>query len=473
MKLESWYLLFGALLVIIALLASVLRRWPLTTTMLYLLTGVGLGPLGFGVAAIHPLNQARLLEVAAELVVIVSLFAAGLKLRAPFQDGKWKVPVRLAFVSMALTVGLITLVGVYGLGLPWGAAVLLGAVLAPTDPVLASDVQLKSATDQNRLRFNLTAEAGLNDGTAFPFVMLGVGWLGLHELGDWGWRWLLVDVLWAIGGGVTIGTLVGIAVGRGVLYLRRQHKAGLGREEFLTLGSIGLSYGAALLAHTYGFLAVFAAGLALRLVEQRHTDQGAAKDGGATPKSDPESLPHTAPAHLTESVLHFNEQLERLLEVGLVLVIGIMLAPEFLDLAHLWFVPVLLLLIRPLAVVLGLAGLGMLRSQVSLLSWFGIRGIGSIYYLMHAIGQGVAPDISRQLISVTLWVIAVSIVIHGISVTPLMGWYQSQRRGHPWVRVSDRVGIHGILQEVRGLSRQVARPPGRRSWHNEIGFRSD
>jgi NhaP-type Na+/H+ or K+/H+ antiporter len=429
MKLESWYLIFGALLVVIALTASVVKRWPLTTTMLYLLTGVALGPLGFGVASIHPLDQAKLLERAAELVVIVSLFTAGLKLRAPFQDGKWKVPVRLAFVSMTLTVGLIALVGVYGLGLPLGAAVLLGAVLAPTDPVLASDVQLESADDQSRLRFNLTGEAGLNDGTAFPFVMLGVGWLGLHELGDWGWRWFAVDVLWAIGGGVTIGTLCGIAVGRSVLYLRRKHKAGLGREEFLTLGLIGLSYGAALLAHTYGFLAVFAAGLALRRIEQRHTDQSPIVNASATPKSHPETHPQTAPTHLTEAVLNFNERLERILEVGLVLVIGMMLAPEFLDLADLWFVPVLLLIIRPLAVGLGLAGLGISRPQVSLLSWFGIRGIGSIYYLMYAIGLGIAPDVSRQLISVTLWVIAVSIVIHGVSVTPLMSWYQAKRRG--------------------------------------------
>jgi NhaP-type Na+/H+ or K+/H+ antiporter len=260
-----------------------------------------------------------------------------------------------------------------------------------------------------------------------------VGWLGLHELGDWGWRWFAVDVLWAIGGGVTIGTLFGIAVGHSVLYLRRKHKAGLGREEFLTLGLIGLSYGAALLAHTYGFLAVFAAGLALRGMEQRHTDQSptsnANANANATPKSDPETHPQTAPAYLTESVLNFNEQLERILEVGLVLVIGIMLAPEFLDLADLWFVPVLLLIIRPMAVGLGLAGLGIPRPQISLLSWFGIRGIGSLYYLMYGIGLGIAPDISRQLISVTLWVIAVSIVIHGISVTPLMNWYQAKRRG--------------------------------------------
>ncbi|MGH8249233.1 MAG: cation:proton antiporter [Steroidobacteraceae bacterium] len=404
MTLDLWYFVIGALLVAIALAASAVKRWPLTTTMLYLLTGMALGPLWFGVVAIDPLADTKLLEWMAELVIIVSLFTAGLKLRLPFQRGHWKAPVRLAFVSMSLTVGMIALVGVLILGMSTGAAVLLGAVLAPTDPVLASDVQLESARDQDRLRFNLTAEAGLNDGTAFPFVMLGMGLLGLHELGDTGWRWLAMDVIWAIGGGLAIGALLGVGVGRTVLFLRRRRVAGLGREEFLTLGLIALSYGAALLANTYGFLSVFAAGLALRMTD-----------------------PRTAPERLAESVLGFNAQLERILEVVLVLVIGCMITPQLLDLADLWFVPVLLLLIRPIAVLLGLAGLGLPPSNMALIAWFGIRGIGSLYYLVFAIGLGLGPELSSQLVSITLWVIAVSIVVHGVSVTPLMNWYRSRR----------------------------------------------
>jgi sodium/hydrogen antiporter len=119
------------------------------------------------------------------------------------------VPIRLAFVSMSLTVGLITLVGVGLLGMPMGAAVLLGAILAPTDPVLASEVQLESASDRDRLRFSLTGEAGLNDGTAFPFVMLGLGLLGLHNLGPWAGRWLSLDIAWSIAGGLLIGAGLG------------------------------------------------------------------------------------------------------------------------------------------------------------------------------------------------------------------------------------------------------------------------
>ena len=158
-----------------------------------------------------------------------------------------------------------------GLGLSWGAAVLLGAVLAPTDPVLASDVQVEHAADRDRLRFSLTGEAGMNDGTAFPFVMLGLWLMNLHAPGTSIWRWMAVDLVWAVAGGLGVGTLIGTLVGQLVIYLRRKHRVALGLDEFLSLGLIGLSYGLALAAHAYGFLAVFAAGLALRRIERRAT----------------------------------------------------------------------------------------------------------------------------------------------------------------------------------------------------------
>src|ERR671914_1673776 len=133
-----------------------------------------------------PVRWPGLLERLTEFAVIVSLFTAGLKLRLPLSEKRWRLPLRLASVSMALTVGLIAAVGVLGLGLPLGAAVLLGAVLAPTDAVLASDVRVEHPADRDKLRFSLTGEAGLHDGTAFPFVMLGLGLMGLHELGPRG-----------------------------------------------------------------------------------------------------------------------------------------------------------------------------------------------------------------------------------------------------------------------------------------------
>ena len=183
--------------------------------------------------------------------------------------------LRLALLSMVATVALVTAAGVWLLGLPLGVAVLLGGILAPTDPVLATDVQVDSPTDRDQLRFALTGEGGLNDGTAFPVVMLGLGLVGAHEIGAWGWRWLAVDVLWATGAGVAIGAVLGGLLGKLVLYLRRTHQVAVGYENFLALGLIGLAYGIAVMAQAYGFLAVFAAGLALRHTARVATEAAA------------------------------------------------------------------------------------------------------------------------------------------------------------------------------------------------------
>jgi NhaP-type Na+/H+ or K+/H+ antiporter len=430
---EAWYIVIGLLLVAMTLIGSIVKRLPLTTPMLYLAVGLVLGPLGFDAIVIDPLTASALMERLAEIAVIVSLFTTGLKLRVPLRDKRWRIPVLLAFSSMALTVGLIAAVGVLALGLPLGAAVLLGAILAPTDPVLASDVQLEDAYDPDRLRFSITAEAGLNDGTAFPFVMLGLGLLGLHELGPWGSRWLVLDVLWAIGAGLGIGAVLGMLVARVVIYLRREHKEGVGRDEFLALGLIALSYGVAVKAHAYGFLAVFAAGLALRTVELRYTGEKPPADvlavEAAGKAEEIATHPKKAPAHMARAVLTFNEQIERVLELALVLVVAAMLSAAYLRMAQLWFIPLLLLLIRPLAVNLGLVGCPAGYTQRMLISWFGIRGIGSIYYLMYAIEHGLPADIASHLIAMTLSVIAASVLVHGISVTPLMAWYEAKARG--------------------------------------------
>ena len=169
-----------------ALGGSVLKRLPLTTSVLYLAVGFGLGPHGADLLDLDPLDDARLLEHLTEVAVLISLFTAGLNMRVDFRDRRWLVPLRLAFGSMAITVGLIAAVGWSALGLSLGAAILLGAILAPTDPVLASEVQLNDPMDRDTLRFSLTGEAGFNDGTAFPFVMLGLGILGRPRAGHRG-----------------------------------------------------------------------------------------------------------------------------------------------------------------------------------------------------------------------------------------------------------------------------------------------
>ena len=429
---ELWYLIIGVLLVLVAVSGTVVKRLPFTATMVYLGLGAVLGPLGLGLFIVDPLRRAPLLEHAAEVAVIISLFTTGLKLRVPLREKIWLVPIRLAFTSMTITVGLVALVAVYALGLPVGAAILLGAILAPTDPVLASEVQLESAADTDKLRFSITGEAGLNDGTAFPFVMLGLGLLGLHELGEWGWRWVAVDVVWAVTGGLALGGGAGLLLGKLVIYLRREHKEAFGLDEFLALGLIASVYGAALLTHTYGFLAVFAAGLALRSLERQHTGEETSKEKVAEIMSgdakERATHPEKATTHMTESLLGFNEQMDRVLEVGVVLLIGAMLAPRFIPWHELWFVAVLFFLIRPIAVLVGARGRKVGAIQRGMICWFGIRGIGSLYYLMYAVNQGLPEEVTTRLISLTFCVIAVSVIVHGISVTPLMMWYHGRQK---------------------------------------------
>lgn len=416
-----------------ALSRTLLKRLPLTTSLLYLLVGVLLGPWVLGLVRLDTIRHSAVLERATEVAVIVSLFTAGLKLRLPLSEKRWWLPVRLASISMAVTVGIIAAVGVLLLDLPLGAAVLLGAVLAPTDPVLASDVQVEHPSDRDRLRFGLTGEAGLNDGTAFPFVMLGLGLMGLHDLGTLGWKWLAVDVVWAVVGGLVVGAAAGTLVARLVLYLRKTHKEAVGLDDFLSLGLIALAYGIAVLLHAYGFLAVFAAGVALRRVEASHgggdvpADVGAAAaaEGGSEVATDPEK----APAYMAQAVLGFSEQLERICEVAVVVVIGGLLASARLPREALWFVPLLFLVVRPLAVLLGLIGSRATGVQRGLICWFGIRGIGSLYYLTYALQHGVSGEVAQRLTGLTLATIAASVALHGLSVTPLMNFYGKLSRG--------------------------------------------
>lgn len=399
-----WFAIGGSLLVLMALSGSVLSNKPVSTAMLYLGAGVVAGPLSLGLAVPAWQDHARLLEHLTEVIVLLSLFNSGLKMSVGLHERRWLPPLRLALVSMVMTVLLVSAAGVWLLGLPLGVAVLLGGILAPTDPVLATEVQLESLEDRDRLRFALTGEGGLNDGTAFPVVMLGLGLMGAHEIGAWGWRWVAVDVVWASAIGLAMGGALGTAIGRLVLWLRSRHQAAEGYENFLALGLIGLSYGLAVVAHGYGFLAVFAAGLALRHAERRAAD-----------------------AEMTHAVMSFNEQLDRIGEMVGVVVLGLLLASVPWVPAALWFVPLALLVVRPLSVWVGLAGSRTSTLQRRLIGWFGIRGIGSLYYLTYALNHGLPPEFAPTLVGLTVAVVVSSILVHGLSVTPLMALYRRQR----------------------------------------------
>ena len=454
MEIAAWSAVVGLLLIVMALGDSLLARLPLSTSMLYLAVGAAISPLWLGWTSLAAGTETKALEQLAEVVVLLSLFGSGLKMSAGLRDGRWLLPLRLAIVSMLVTVALVAGLGVLALGLPLGAAILLGGILAPTDPVLASDVQVAEPGDRDRLRFALTGEAGLNDGTAFPLVLLGLGLLGLHEIGSGGWRWLAVDVLWAVSAGVVIGAVLGTAVGQLVLYLRRTHKEAVGLDNFLALGLVGLAYGAASLAHAYGFLAVFAAGVALRRLEQ----QASAQAGGGAPASargkgaarrrrsaevaaeahaDPDAShaeqvatdPKHAPAFMAHAMLAFNEQIERIGEVTAVIAVGMLLWAVEWRLASWGFVAALLLVIRPVSVVVGLIGSSASAPQRGLIAWFGIRGIGSLYYLTYAMNHGLDRTLAANLGALVFSTLVLSIVVHGVSVTPLMAIYERTKRG--------------------------------------------
>jgi sodium/hydrogen antiporter len=408
-----------------ALAHPVIQRLPITTPLVYLLVGICLGPWWQDVLRVDPILHAPWLHHAAEVAVVVSLFTVGMKLRMPLLDARLRPALVLAFVSMLITVGLVTVAGVWLLNLPVGAAVLLGGVLAPTDPVLASDVQTKESEHNDRLRLTLTAEGGLNDGTAFPFVMLGLGLLGLREMGVNNWRWWWIDVVWALAGGLLIGGLIGHSVGKMVRWLRQRGRPVAALGEYLVLGLIGVSYGAAAVLKASGFLAVFAAGVALRAAETAsQNERRITKETGpdeTTPSN--ETAARDEPTYFTRELLQTNEQLERILEVGLVLVVGAAMMVTGLSTDALWFAPLLFLVIRPLAALPVLAVARFTRFEFGAISWFGIRGIGSIYYMMFAIDQGLPDELAEPFTSLTLTLVALSIVVHGVSVTPLFNYY--------------------------------------------------
>jgi NhaP-type Na+/H+ or K+/H+ antiporter len=344
----------------------------------------------------------------------------------PITYKRWGPSIRLAWVAMSISVGLMAAFGYFVLHMPIGAAVLLGAILAPTDPVLATDVQVRHAGDYDTLRFTLTSEAGMNDGSAFPFVMLGLCLLVANELGEFAWKLELVDVVWATLGAVAIGMVGGYALGKLSWALRIQVPKLEVLYDLVGLGLIAVVYGLCVLAHAWGFLAVFFAGVALRQTELLLA--GAHKDKRGLlvpddPKADPanDEVPDAStPLTVSGESLVFKEHLERLSELTLVLLLGGMLTVADWN-WRTWGTALFLFLVaRPVSVLLGLAGSNTSMRVRLIVGWFGVRGIGSLYYLMYAINHGLPAGLTRDLIQITTVVVALSIVVHGTSVKPLM-----------------------------------------------------
>lgn len=434
----QWFALIGGLLLIRGLTPTVLKRSPVTSSMVYLAVGFLVGPSVLNLFHFNPLKEAGLLEALTEIAVLISLFSGGVKMPVPFSFAHWRAPMMLATVSMGITVASVAAFAYYVLGLPLGGGVLLGAIVAPTDPVLATDVQSRHPGDRDQLRFTLTCEAGMNDGSAFPFVMLGLGMLGLHELGDANLRWIFVDVLWATGAGILIGVGAGVALAHVGWKLRRaphQHEL---MDDFLGLGLIGVVYGLSVMLNAWGFLAVFFAAVALRQTELKLARATRValdeRQAMSAPDTQTNQVSLSSPVReplptVSEGSLVFKEHLERLSELMLVLLVGGTLFLTSWSWQAVGLALFLFLVARPISVVLGLLGTRTTWRIRGMTGWFGVRGIGSLYYLMYAIQHGLPEPLALQLIQLTLIVVTLSIILHGISVKPLMGffWHRGKR----------------------------------------------
>jgi NhaP-type Na+/H+ or K+/H+ antiporter len=392
----------GILLLFVTLGSGWISRLPLSYALIYLVVGIFLGPYGFKLIEIRP--EAEFLERLAEVVVLISLFSCGLKMKRPLKIRAWNSPARLIGILMPISIFAVAALANRLLQIDFGHALLLGAMLAPTDPVLASEVQLSDPDDRDELRFGLTSEGGLNDALAFPFVYFGLHWIKDNDWQNWWWKWLQVDLIWAIGMGVVMGIVIAKLVVMIDKQIQKIRPSDALMEDFVALGIILLTYSLTELVNGYGFLAVFVAGI----VAQRSYHNPEKKS----------------------SQLEFTETIEKLLEIGTILLLGSLLRVEpilqFLP-QSLLIAGSLIFLIRPVGAWISTLGASYRPAQRLLFGWFGIRGIGSIYYLSYALGKGLKGEIGEQIAWITLTTVIFSIVLHGISSTPVMNWYEKQQ----------------------------------------------
>jgi NhaP-type Na+/H+ or K+/H+ antiporter len=401
----------GVLMALVAWLPLALRRLPLSLPIICIGLGAALFVLWPGKIVPLPTAYPEIAERFCEFVVIVALMGAGLKIDRPFSFARWRITWRLLLITMPLSIVGIMLIGHWMAGLPIAVALLLGATLAPTDPVLASDIQLgppKSGED-DEVRFGLTSEAGLNDGLAFPFVHLAILLAGAAGMAgeDVLIHWLGFSVLWKIGAGVVIGWLAGVAFGWATFRLPRASKLANTGDGLIAIAATFVSYGLAEAVLGYGFISVFVAALAFRHAHRQHDFHRDMHD--------------------------FTEQIERLAMMALLLLFGGAIVNGLLDPLH-WadiaFALVVLVVIRPVAGLLGLAGLPASRGERLTLAFFGIRGVGSFYYLAYGLNHAELESPDRLWAIVGL-IVLLSVLMHGLSVTPVMRWLDRDRGRDP------------------------------------------
>jgi len=412
----------GLLIALVAWLPLALKRLPLSLPIvcigigaaIFLLPQVTLRPL--------PYRYPEVTERFAEFVVIIALMGAGLKIDRIFGWRRWSITWRLLAITMPLGIVAITLLGMTALKLPLAIALLLAASLAPTDPVLAADVQVgpPKTGDEDEVRFGLTSEAGLNDGAAFPFVHLAILLaVALPTGAPWFTEWLTYRVLWEVIGGIVGGWLVGRVFGWLTFHIPAETKLARTGDGLVALSATFVSYGLTEIAHVYGFLAVFVTALTFRSAHRDHDFQ--------------------------DEMHAITEQIERLAMMVLLILFGGALVSGLLTPVG-WidgvFALVLLLVVRPLTGWIGLIGWAGDRSEKLTLSFFGIRGVGSIYYLAYGINHMSIAGAER-LWGIVGLVVLLSILLHGLTVTPIMRSLDERRGVDPDAKSVPPPGLQG------------------------------
>lgn len=341
-----------------------------------------------------------------ELVVIVSLMGTGLKIDEPFSFRRWAVPFRLVSITMLASIALATLLGYYWLGFDLPTALLLGAALAPTDPVLASDVQVGPPLEkiQSNVRFSLTAEGGLNDGMAFPFTWLAIVLAINQSSGEEEiMGWFLADFMYKIVVGVFSGVIFGKVLAYLLFKVPGKYEVSAPQDGFIALSATLAVYGATELLYGYGFIAVFVSAVTLRNSEMEHE------------------------LHLK---LHaFTDQIERLLVAVVLILLGGSVAYgilSYLTFEYALFGIVMILIIRPLCASLSLFKTGFSRRQKALISFFGIKGVGSLFYLSFGVEEASFSN-TEEMWSIVSFIVLCSILIHGVTATKSMQRVEGSR----------------------------------------------
>ena len=387
-----------------AIVPGLLAERPLSLPIVYLGLGFAFFALPLGLPDPDPVANGAAAERLTEITVLVSLMGVGLKLDRPVGWRSWQPTWRLLAITMPLSIAAVALLGWWA-GLLPATALLVGAVLAPTDPVLASDVQVAppGEGDAGDTRFALTSEAGLNDALAFPFTNAALAAAGAGSAA-WIGGWVVEDVVVKLSVGLLLGVAFGLVLGWLAFRIPGEGSLAKSAEGFVAIAATLLTYGVTELAHGYGFLAVFVAAVTLRAVERDHEYHG---------------------------VLHgFTDAVEQLFTVVLLVLVGGAVAGGALDaltpgLAAVGLASIFL--VRPLFGWLGLIGTGLDPADRAAIAFFGIRGMGSLYYAAYAAEQADLPGMDAVW-ALTIFVVVVSVVVHGVASTPVLARLDRRRK---------------------------------------------